>query len=65
MSEERDVAGRASDVGAPDRWLLVGFVVALLAAIAITAFIYRPKPSDPICSKPEDRCGDHSDPAAQ
>ena len=79
MSEKKEVAGiapggveavlapgaDASDVGAMDRWLLVGFVVALLAAIAIAAMVYRPKPPDPICSRTEARCGDHSDPTAQ
>jgi hypothetical protein len=65
LSEEKEVARGASDVGASDRWLLVGFVLALLAAIAIAAMVYRPKPADPICSNTEDRCGNHSDPAAQ
>jgi len=68
VPEDKGVAGggaEASEVGASDRWLLVGFVVALLAAIAIAAMVYRPKPSDPICSRTEARCGDHSDPTAQ
>jgi hypothetical protein len=54
-----------SDVGAPVRWLLVGFVVALFLAIGLVALLYQPKPAEPICSNTEARCGDRSDVGAQ
>jgi len=54
-----------SEVGAPDRWLLVGFVVALLLALGVAAILFKPQPPDPICARTEARCGDRSDPAAQ
>ena len=61
VDQENDI----SEVGAPDRWLLVGFIVLLLMAIGAAAFLYRPAPPDLICSKAEAGCADKSDPAAQ
>ena len=54
-----------SDFGAPARWLLVGFVVAMFLAIGVIGFLYQPKPPDTICSNAEARCGQTSDVTAQ
>jgi hypothetical protein len=35
--------------------------MAMLLAIGIAAFLFRPHPPDPICAKTEARCGDRSD----
>ena len=55
----------ASDFGAPARWLLVGFVVAIFLAIGAIGFLYQPAPPDTICSNVEARCGEKSDATAQ
>jgi hypothetical protein len=62
MSDEESAA---SDIGPLDRCLLVAFVMAMLLAVGIAAFLFRPHPADPICSKAEARCGDKSDVGAQ
>jgi hypothetical protein len=56
MSEEE-----ISEVGAPVRWLLVGFVVALFLAIGLVALLYQPHRTESICSNTEARCGDKPD----
>ena len=55
----------ASDVGPSARWLLVGFVVAMLLAIGVIGFLYQPSPPDTICSNAEARCSDRTDASAQ
>ena len=60
MSEEE-----ISEVGTSVRWLLVGFVLALLLAIGLVALLYQPKPAESICSNTEARCGDKPDPSMQ
>jgi hypothetical protein len=60
MSEEE-----ISEVGAPVRWLLVGFVVALFLAIGLVALLYQPQHAESICSNTEARCGDKPDAGMQ
>ena len=60
MSEEE-----ISEVGAPTRWLLVGFVVAMILAIGLIALLYQPSRPESICSNIEARCGDKPDAGMQ
>jgi len=60
MSEEE-----ISEVGTSVRWLLVGFVLALLLAIGLVALLYQPQRTESICSNTEARCGDKPDPSMQ
>ena len=60
MSEE-DI----SEVGAPVRWLLAGFVVAMVLAIGFVALLYQPHRAESICSNIEARCGDKPDASMQ
>ena len=50
-----------SEVGAPVRWLLVGFVVAMGLAIGAAALLYQPHRTQAICANTEARCGDKPD----
>lgn len=54
-----------SEVGAPLRWLLVGFVLAMALAIGLAAFLYQPSRPETICSHIEARCGDKPDASMQ
>jgi hypothetical protein len=54
-----------SEVGASVRWLLVGFVVAMILAIGVIAFLYHPQRPETICSNTEARCGDKPDAGMQ
>ncbi len=47
-----------------DRWLIVGFVVLMAAALAALGWGYRPSTAPaPICGSAEARCADKTDPA--
>jgi len=54
-----------SEVDAPVRWLLVGFVAAMILAIGLAALFYQPQGTESICSNTEARCGDKPDPSMQ
>jgi hypothetical protein len=53
------------EVDAPLRWLLVGFVVAMILAIGLVAFLYQPQRPETICSNTDARCGDKPDAGMQ
>jgi len=55
----------ASEADAPVRWLLVGFVVAMLLAIGLVALLYQPHRTESICANTEARCGDKPDAGMQ
>ena len=65
MAGDKTQPEETSDFGAPARWLLVGFVVAMFLAIGVIGFLYQPGPPDTICSNAEARCSDRSDASAQ
>ena len=50
-----------SEVDAAVRWLLVGFVAAMILAIGLAALFYQPQGTESICSNTEARCGDKPD----
>ncbi len=54
-----------TEVGAPVRWLLVGFVVAMILAIGLVALLYQPRHAESICANVEARCGDKPDASIQ
>jgi len=55
MSEEE-----ISEVSTSVRWLLVGFVLALLLAIGLVALLYQPRPAESICSNTEANTNDEA-----
>ncbi|HYJ36360.1 MAG TPA: hypothetical protein VEV64_09405 [Rhizomicrobium sp.] len=54
-----------SEADASVRWLLVGFVAAMILAIGLAALFYQPQGTESICSNTEARCGDKPDPSMQ
>lgn len=54
-----------SEVGAPVRWLLLGFVLVMGLAIGMVAFLYQPPRPETICSNIDSRCGDKPDASMQ
>jgi len=59
------VSQETTEVGAPVRWLLVGFVVAMCLAIGLVALLYQPPHTESICANTEARCGDKPDAGMQ
>ena len=54
-----------SEADASVRWLLVGFVAAMILAIGLAALFYQPQGTESICSNTEARCGDKPDAGMQ
>jgi len=54
-----------SEADASVRWLLVGFVAAMILAIGLVALLYQPQRTESICSNTEARCGDKPDAGMQ